>query len=154
MNQLQGKGSPIPDPQESVGALYQPRLDIMCEAYQKYCDRLLCALNLLQHLQEYPEFRHFLKVRRRPNKRRLLNCYKISVHLFSRFGLIFICMCNFFSIFLQKTSSCEFSLESFLNKPVKHFQLLMAHFSKILQIVPDSHHDYEALRSIVNGKKG
>ena len=69
VNQLQGKGSPIPDPQESVGALYQPRLDIMCEAYQKYCDRLQCALNLLQHLQEYPEFRHFLKVRRRPNER-------------------------------------------------------------------------------------
>ena len=52
----------MPEPQDSVGAVYQPRLDIMCEAYQTYCAGARTSLNLLQHLHEYPDFHQFVKV--------------------------------------------------------------------------------------------
>ncbi len=60
--QLQGRGSPVPDPQSSVGAVYQPRLDVMCDAYDKYNQRLPRAISLLQDLHLSPEFHHFLEV--------------------------------------------------------------------------------------------
>lgn len=47
---------------EVVGAVFKPRLELLSEAYEEYCNGLKNSFRLLMELHEDAEFSRFLKV--------------------------------------------------------------------------------------------